>query len=69
MSKMIKERKDVDQSLTWDLSAIYSSEEKYNLAMNELLKLASEVEKSYKGKLNNPADMNECLDKIRKASV
>lgn len=66
MGKELKERKDVDQALTWDLSAIYETEEKYNLAVKEMGKLASEMEKAYKGKLNTAGVINECLDKMRK---
>jgi oligoendopeptidase F len=65
MGKILKERKDVDQSLTWDLSAIYATEQQYNLAVKELQGLASEVEKNYKGKLNTASNINECLDKMR----
>lgn len=68
MGKVLLDRKDVDQSLTWDLSAIYSTEEDYNLAMKELQELSVEIEKSYKGKLNVPNNINECLDKVRKLS-
>lgn len=68
MGKVLKDRKDVDQSLTWDLSAIYSTEEKYNLAVRELQELALEVERDYKGRLNSPSYINKCLDKMRKVS-
>lgn len=66
MGKVLLDRKDVDQSLTWDLSAIYATEEDYNLAMKELQELSVEIEKNYKGKLNVPNNINECLDKMRK---
>lgn len=66
MGKELKERKDVDQALTWDLSAIYGTEEKYNSAVKEMEELASEMEKAYKGKLNTASVINECLDKMRK---
>jgi oligoendopeptidase F len=65
MGKTLKERKDVDQSLTWDLSAIYATEEQYNLAVKELQELTTKVEKNYKGKLNIASNINECLDKMR----
>lgn len=66
MENILKERKDVDQSLTWDLSAIYKDEEQYNLAVKEMQDCASEVEKKYKGRLNSPEIINECLDKLKK---
>jgi oligoendopeptidase F len=68
MGKTLKERKDVDVSLTWDLSAIYATEERYNLDVKELQDLALQVERDYKGKLNTPNNINQCLDKIRKIS-
>ena len=66
MGKVLKERKDVDQSLTWDLSAIYATEEQYNSAVKGMEKLASEIEEDYKGKLNTSININACLDKMRK---
>lgn len=66
MEKSLKERKDVEQSLTWDLSAIYKNEEQYNLAVKEMQECAFEVEKRYKGRINSPETINECLDKLKK---
>ncbi len=65
MTKILKNRKDVEQSLTWDLSAIYATEEQYDLAVKELQQLTLQVEKDYKGKLNSASNINECLDKVR----
>jgi oligoendopeptidase F len=65
MGKDLKNRKDVEQSLTWDLSAIYATEEEYNLAVKELQGLALEVGEKYKGKLNTASNINQCLDKVR----
>lgn len=68
MAKTLKERKDVDQSLTWDLSAIYKTEEQYNLAVKEAEGMALEIERVYKGRLNSASVINECLDKIKSAT-
>ena len=65
MGKTLKDRKDVEQSLTWDLSAIYATEHQYNLAVKEIQGQTSEVEKNYKGKLNTARNINQCLDKVR----
>ncbi|OGO79155.1 MAG: oligoendopeptidase F [Clostridiales bacterium GWB2_37_7] len=65
MKKNLKERKDVDQSLTWDLSAIYQKEEHYKSAIQEAQRLTEEIEKSFKGKLNTAAAINECLNKMK----
>ncbi len=66
MGKVLKERKDVDQSLTWDLSAIYADEQQYNSAVKELQQLSLDIEKDYKGKLVTSGNINACLDKMRK---
>ncbi|QUH18596.1 oligoendopeptidase F [Alkaliphilus sp. B6464] len=68
MGKILRERKDVDQSLTWDLSAIYKTEEDYNLAIKEAERYTEEIESKYKGRLNSADVINECLYKLRKAT-
>lgn len=66
MGTALKARKDVDQALTWDLSYIYKDEEEYNREVTKMQELALEIEEKYKGKLNNPGAINECLDLLRK---
>ncbi|WP_143317150.1 oligoendopeptidase F [Clostridium sp. HBUAS56017] len=66
MQKVLKERKDVDQALTWDLSAIYSTDEEFQSAVKEMKELSMKIEKDYKGKLNTAKKINECLDELRK---
>ena len=65
MGKTLKNRKDVEKSLTWDLSAIYATEQQYNLAVKELQGLTSEVEEKYKQRLDTARSINQCLDKVR----
>ncbi|WP_411681555.1 hypothetical protein [Clostridium thailandense] len=60
MGKVLKERKDIDQSLTWDLSAIYATDEKFQSAVKEMKELALKMEKDYKGKLNAASKINKC---------
>ncbi|MBD7913241.1 oligoendopeptidase F [Clostridium cibarium] len=66
MQKVLKERKDVDQALTWDLSAIYSTDEEFQSAVKEMKELSMKIEKDYKGKLKTAKKINECLDELRK---
>ncbi|MDS0528068.1 oligoendopeptidase F [Clostridium sp. SHJSY1] len=66
MGKILKERKDIDKSLTWDLSDIYKREEEFNSAISELRNITLEIERNYKGKLNNSKTINECLERFRK---
>lgn len=68
MPKTLRKRKDVDQLLTWDLSAIYNTEEEYNSAVCRVQELTSNIESSYKGKLNSSSVINECLDKLKEVS-
>lgn len=68
MGKILKERKDVDQSLTWDLSAIYASEDQYDAAVEKVQEFVAKVEKNYKGKLATASNINQCLDKVREIS-
>ncbi len=65
MGKILKDRKDVEGSLTWDLSAIYETEQQYDLAVKELQRLTFEVESDYKGRLNTASTINQCVDKMR----
>lgn len=66
MGKVLKERKDADQALTWDLSAIYTTDEEFQSAVKEMKELSVKIEKEYKGKLNTACKINECLDELRK---
>lgn len=67
MGKTLKERKDVDQSLTWDLSTIYKTEEDFNQAVKKAQQLTLEIERNYKGRLGAASVINECLDKLQAA--
>lgn len=66
MAKELLERKDVDENLTWDLSAIFKTEEEFEKAVKEIEKLTEEIEKEFKGKLDTAQTINECLDKLKK---
>ncbi|MDF2986999.1 MAG: oligoendopeptidase [Eubacterium sp.] len=65
MENSLKKRTEVDQSLTWDLSVIYKNEEQYALAVKELQECVSNLENKFKGKLNSPESINECLDYLK----
>lgn len=65
MTKEVLHRKDVDESLTWDLSAIFKSEEEFNTAVKKAESLTDEIEREFKGKLNEAKTINDCLDKLR----
>ncbi|MCH5342243.1 MAG: oligoendopeptidase F [Acetatifactor sp.] len=58
-------RKDVPEELTWDLSAIYATEEEMLRDAEKMEALSKEIEQRYKGKLDTPEQINSCLDQFR----
>lgn len=68
MGKAILNRKDVDELLTWDLSAIFKTEEEFNNAVKQIEILSAEIIEKYKGNLNSPSIINECLSKMQKVT-
>ena len=65
MAKALLERKDVDKKYTWDLTALFKTEEEYERALKKVRELAKVIEGEFKGKLNNAENINSCLDKLR----
>jgi len=65
LSKELKERKDVEQLLTWDLSAIFKTEEEFDIAVKKAQELTEVIEGEYKGRLNSANSINQCLDKMK----
>ncbi len=59
-------RKDVPEELTWDLSAIYASEEEMYRDAERAEAMSKELEANYKGKLDTPRQINACLEEFRK---
>lgn len=68
MGKVILERKDVDENLTWDLRAIFKTEEEFEEMLKKSQELTDEIEEEFKGKLNNAEMINNCLDKLKSLS-
>lgn len=68
MGKVILERKDVDENLTWDLRAIFKTEEEFEEMLKKSQELTDEIEEEFKGKLNNAETINNCLDKLKSLS-
>ncbi|NCC79321.1 MAG: oligoendopeptidase F [Clostridia bacterium] len=69
MQKKILLRNEVDEKRTWDLSAIYGSEEEVQEAVKELKELTEKIASEYKGNLINAENINGCLDEMRKVNV
>ncbi len=58
-------RKDVPEELTWDLSALYATEEDMLADVRRMEDLSQEIETRYKGALSSPEQINACLDDLR----
>ena len=65
MGKVLLERKDVNQELTWDLSTIFKTEEEFELSVKKADEMSLEIEKEFKGKLTTPEIINSCLNKLK----
>ncbi len=65
MSKELVKRSAVEKQYTWDLDALFSSEEAFNQALSEASNTATMIEEKFKGKLNQPEAINECLDILK----
>ena len=65
MKKEIILRKDVDVTRTWDLSAMYRSEEEFSKDFLKLKESASRMVEDYKGNLKDSERINRCLDDLK----
>ena len=66
MAEELKDRKDVPEELTWDLSQIYASEEDMFRDAEEVKRLAKHIEETYKGKLDTPERIEACVTEYRR---
>lgn len=61
----IIDRKDVEKDLTWDLTAIFKTEEEYEDSLDKMVELSKKIEKEFKGNLQDAKTINICIDKLR----
>lgn len=66
MAEELKDRKDIPEELTWDLSQIYASEEDMFRDAEEVKRLAKHIEENYKGKLDTPERIEACVTEYRR---
>lgn len=66
MAVELKDRKDIPEELTWDLSQIYASEEDMFRDAEEVKRLAKYIEETYKGKLDTPERIEACVTEYRR---
>ena len=65
MAEELKDRKDVPEELTWDLSRIYATEEDMFADAEKAKQLSEEIAEEYQGKLDTPERIEECVSKYR----
>ena len=65
MAKEFKLRSEIEEQFTWDLSTIFKTEEEMQATLNEAVELSKSVEEEYKGKLNTPDMINNCLEEMK----
>lgn len=69
MARELKPRSEIDVSLTWDLSHIFKTNEEYERTLKEVVEESKSIESTYKGKLDNPQIILECLEKYEELCV
>lgn len=65
MAEELKDRKDVPEELTWDLSRIYATEADMFADAEKAKQLSEEIAEGYQGKLDTPERIEECVSKYR----
>lgn len=66
MAKELVFRKDVPMEMTWDLTKIYETKQEMDKDIHTIESLRDEILNTYKGQLDTPKQINECLDQFRK---
>ena len=65
MSQKLLKRSEVEEKYTWDLTALFQTEEEYESTVEEIQREAAGIEERFKGKLNTAETINQCLDELR----
>ena len=68
MSERLLSRSEVDVNLTWDISHIFKTEEQYQEALDDVVKMAKNLA-CYKGKLNNVETMLKCIEEYESLNI
>lgn len=64
MSKKIVKRSEVDIKLTWDLNTIYEDESAFNVAFEQILPMATQLNSKFKGNIDSPENINLCINQL-----
>ncbi len=65
MAKKLLSRGEVPVEQTWDISLIYKTEKEFQADVEEVKRLREEMVRVYKGHLDTPQAVNDCLDAYR----
>ena len=65
MAEELKSRKEVPEELTWDLSRIYATEADMLRDVEKMELLAQEIVEKYKGQLDTPEQIENCVTAYR----
>ncbi|MCD7739220.1 MAG: oligoendopeptidase F [Lachnospiraceae bacterium] len=65
MAKKLLSRGEVPVEQTWDISLIYKTEKEFQADVKEVKRLREEMVRVYKGHLDTPQAVNDCLDAYR----
>lgn len=65
MAEELKSRKEVPEELTWDLSRIYATEADMLRDAEKMEQLTQEIVEKYKGQLNTPDQIENCVTAYR----
>ncbi|MTI49578.1 MAG: oligoendopeptidase F [Firmicutes bacterium] len=62
MRSELKPRKEIDVSLTWDLTHIFKTDTEYEETLKEVVEQSKKIESNFKGKLDNADIILECIE-------
>jgi oligoendopeptidase F len=65
MTKKLLTRSEVNGADTWNLTPLFQNDDEFEVALNEVSKLAVEIEATYKDHLDKAATINACLDQFK----
>ncbi len=68
MAEELKDRKDIPEDLTWDLTQIYAAEENMFRDVEEVKQLVKHIEETYKGKMDTPERIEACVTEYRRVN-
>lgn len=64
----LPKRNEVPVELTWDLTALYKTEEDFTADVERAKAMTDELEVAYRGKLNTPENISACVTKYQELS-